>query len=128
MKTLTDRELKRLLRREVLGVSAVPLLWLPGCGREPQPNFEFNPNASVIPNRDAGVRDAGVRDAGVHDAGLPDAGTDAGWTILYPFCGRDSPVETSVGTVYIDGGYPMLGPAECEQLCPPNLFNQPITE
>lgn len=103
---LSDRELKRLLRRAVLGVSAAPLLWLPGCGREPQPNFEFNPNASVIPNRDAGVRDAGF-----------DAGTDAGWTILYPCGPSDGPVQTSVGEVYKDGGV-MLDPATCMALCP----------
>ncbi len=77
---LNERDLKRLLRRAVLGVSAAPLLILPGCGREPQPNFQFNPNASVIPDRDPETRDSNF-DAGLEvgfDAGF-DAGTDAGF-------------------------------------------------
>lgn len=120
---LNERDLKRLLRRAVLGVSAAPLLILPGCGREPQPNFQFNPNASVIPSRDAGVRDAGFE-----DAGFQDAGSDGGWTILLnQSCSYDGPVQTSLGPFYKDGGV-MLDPDTCRSLCPPDVTGQNISE
>lgn len=120
---MNDRDFRRMIRRAVLGVSAAPLLWLPGCGREEQHSFQFTPNASVIPNRDGGVRDAGVRDAGF-DAGNPDAGM---WTLLHPFCNPEGPVQTSVGPFYKDGGV-MFDPTVCEALCDRDIFNQPIKE
>lgn len=123
---MNDHDFRRMIRRAVLGVSAAPLLWLPGCGREQQHFFEFEPNASVIPNRDAGIRDAGFDagiDAGV-DAGSPDAG---GWTLLFPTCLSSGPVETSIGPVYKDGGV-LLDPSICQPLCGVDAFNRPITE
>jgi hypothetical protein len=124
---MNERDFRRMIRRAVLGVSAAPLLWLPGCGREQQHFFEFEPNASVIPNRDAGIRDAGTRDAGFDagvDAGNPDGGN---WTLLFPSCGPTGPVQTSIGPFYKDGGV-MLDPSVCEPLCGVDAFNQPIKE
>ena len=118
---MNDRDFRRMIRRAVLGVSAAPLLWLPGCGRQEQHSFEFEPNASVIPNRDAGTRDAGF-DAGV-DAGRP----DGGWTILQTGCAPEGPVQTSTGLFYKDGGV-MLDPSACQPLCGIDSFGQPITE
>jgi hypothetical protein len=125
---MNEQELKRLLRRIVLGASAVPLIWLPGCGRSELP-IEFDPDASVIPSRDAG-RDAGPsdagRDAGPGDAGQPDAGRD--WTLVYPFsCNPGGPAQTSVGPFYKDGGV-MLDPSTCLALCGADGWNRPITE
>ena len=119
---MNDHDFRRMIRRAVLGVSAAPLLWLPGCGRPEQHTFVFEPNASVIPNRDAGVRDAGV------DAGSPDAGNpDAGWTILQTGCSPDGPVQTSIGLVYKDAGA-LLDPGFCEPICGLDTFGQPIKE
>ena len=84
---MNNRDLKRLLRRIVLGVSATPLLWLPACGRTELP-LEFpQPDASVIPSRDAGGRS---------DAGA-DAGTDGGWTLIKTSCAGFGPASTSIG-------------------------------
>lgn len=114
---MNNRDLKRLLRRIVLGVSATPLLWLPACGRTELP-LEFpQPDASVIPSRDAGGRS----DAGV------DAGTDGGWTLIKTSCAGFGPASTSIGPFYKDGGV-MLAPAVCEALCGLDEILVPITE
>ncbi len=114
---MNDRDFRRLIRRAVLGVSAAPLVWLPGCGRSEQQFFEFEPNASVIRSRDAGTRDPGV------DAGRPE---DGGWKILWSEC-LYWPVPTSVGSFHVDGGA-MLAPDACLQLCGRDFLGESIDE
>lgn len=119
---MRERDFKRLLRRIVLGVSATPLMLLPGCGRS-QLVGDFAPDASVIPSQDSGViirRDAGV-DAGV----MPDAGMDGGWNVLWSDCGL---VRTPDGVFLPDSGV-MLSAADCVALCGPSRWNGfPVTE
>ncbi|MDP1823979.1 MAG: ferritin-like domain-containing protein [Archangium sp.] len=119
---MNESDLKRLLRRIVLGVSATPLLWLPACGRSELP-LEFPPDASVIPSRDAGF-DAGTR----FDAGLDAGPGDGGWTIIRTSCAQFGGwADTSMGRFYKDGGV-MLDAGLCESICGVDDIGTPITE
>ena len=113
---MTRAELNRFFRKALVGVTATPLVLLPGCGRSLLYREDL-----VIPSRDGGPGDAGP-DAGFdggHDAGF-DAGVDGGTDGGHPL----QPQMTCFENPDAGGRYTF---AECQVLCASVLFGNQLT-